>query len=48
MVTERDDPLPTTMDEGSVGRGSRTEFKLPTLKVVWLEAAESVTQSMTA
>ena len=36
------------MDEGSVGRGGRTEVKLPTLKVVWLEAPKSATQSVTA
>jgi hypothetical protein len=35
------------MDEGSVGRGGRTEVKLPILKVVWLEAPKSVTQSVT-
>jgi hypothetical protein len=35
------------MDEGSVGRCSQTEVKLPALKVVWLEALESVTQSVT-
>jgi hypothetical protein len=27
-----------------VGRGSWIEVKLPALKVVWLEASESVTQ----
>jgi hypothetical protein len=32
------------MDEGSVGRGGRTEGKLPALEVVWLEALELVTQ----
>jgi hypothetical protein len=36
------------MDEGSVGRGCQTEVKLPSLKVIWLEASESATQSMTA
>jgi hypothetical protein len=36
------------MDEGSVGRGDLTEVKLPALKMVWLEAPESVTQSVTA
>jgi hypothetical protein len=46
-VTGRDDPLPKMMDEGSVGRGDLTEVKLPTLKVVWLEALESMTQSVT-
>jgi hypothetical protein len=39
--------LPTMMDEGSVRRGGRTEVKLLTLKVVWLEASKSVTQSVT-
>jgi hypothetical protein len=43
-VTRREDPLPTMMDEGSVGRSDRTEVKLRTLEVVWLEAPESVTQ----
>jgi hypothetical protein len=46
-VTERDDPLPTTMDEGLVGRGGRTEVKLPALEVVWLETSEYATQSVT-
>jgi hypothetical protein len=46
-VTGRDDPLPKMMDEGSVGRGDLTEVKLLTLKVVWLEAPESMTQSVT-
>jgi hypothetical protein len=36
------------MDEGSVGRGDLTEVKLPALKMVWLEAPKSVTQSVTA
>jgi hypothetical protein len=36
------------MDEGLVGRGDRTEVKLPAVKVVWLEAPESVTQLVTA
>jgi hypothetical protein len=31
-----------------VGRGSQIEVKLLTLKVVWLEAPESVTQLVTA
>jgi hypothetical protein len=35
------------MDERSVGRGGRTEGKLPALEV-WLEAPESVTQSVIA
>ena len=35
------------MDEGSVGRGGQTKVKLPPLKVVWLEAPESATQSVT-
>jgi hypothetical protein len=47
-VTGRDDLLPTMMDEGSVERGGRTEIKLLSLGVVWLEALEFVTQSMTA
>jgi hypothetical protein len=46
-LTGRDDSLPIMMDEGSVGRCSQTEVKLPALKVVWLEALESVTQSVT-
>jgi hypothetical protein len=37
-VTGRDDLLPTMMDEGSVGRGGRTEVKLSALEVVWVEA----------
>jgi hypothetical protein len=47
-VIGRADPLPTTMDEGSVKVGGRTEDKLPAFEVVWLEAPESATQSMTA
>jgi hypothetical protein len=47
-LTGRDDQLPTTMDEGSVGRGDRTEVKLLILEGVWLEAPESMTQSVTA
>jgi hypothetical protein len=47
-VTRRADPLPTMMNEGSVEVGGRTEFKLPASKVVWLEASESATQSVTA
>jgi hypothetical protein len=35
------------MDEGSVGRGSQTEVKLPALEVVWYEVPESATQSVT-
>jgi hypothetical protein len=46
-LTERDDQLPTTMDEGSVGRADRTEVKLLILEGVWLEAPESMTQSVT-
>jgi hypothetical protein len=30
-----------------VGRGDRTEVKLPALKVVWLVAPKFVTQSVT-
>jgi hypothetical protein len=41
------DPLPTMMDEGSVEVGGRTEVKLPASDVVWLEALESATQSVT-
>jgi hypothetical protein len=33
-VTGKDDLLPTTMDEGSVGRDNQTEVKLPALKMV--------------
>jgi hypothetical protein len=47
-VTGRADPLSTTMDEGSVEVVGRTEVKLPAFEVVWLEAPESVTQSVTA
>jgi hypothetical protein len=43
-VTGRADPLPTTMDEGSVEVGGRTGVKLSAFKVVWLEASESATQ----
>jgi hypothetical protein len=46
-VIEIADPLPTMMDEGSVEVGGRTEVKLPASDVVWLEALESVTQSVT-
>jgi hypothetical protein len=47
-VTGRADPLPTTMDEGSVEVGGRIEVKLPTSEVVWLKVPESATQSVTA
>jgi hypothetical protein len=47
-VIGRADPLPITMDEGSVEVGGRIEVKLPASEVVWLEAPESVTQSVTA
>ena len=47
-MTGRADPLPTTMDEGSVEVVGRTEVKLPASEVVWLEAPESATQSVTA
>jgi hypothetical protein len=47
-VTGRADPLPTTMDEGSVEVGGRTEDKLPASEVVWLEMPESATQLVTA
>jgi hypothetical protein len=46
-VTERADPLPIMMDEGSVKVGGRIEVKLPASEVVWLEALESATQSVT-
>jgi hypothetical protein len=46
-VIEIADPLPTMMDEGSVEVGGRTEVKLPASDVVWLEALESATQSVT-
>jgi hypothetical protein len=36
------------MDKGLVGRGGLTDVKLLALEVVWLEASESVTQSLTA
>ncbi len=36
------------MDEGSVEVVGRTEVKLPASEVVWLEAPESATQSVTA
>jgi hypothetical protein len=36
------------MDEGSVGKRDRTEVKVLAVEVVWLEAPESVTQSVTA
>jgi hypothetical protein len=35
------------MDEGSVEVVGRTEVKLPVSEVVWLEAPESATQSVT-
>jgi hypothetical protein len=47
-VTGRADPLPTTMDEGLVEVVGRIEVKLPASEVVWLEAPESATQSVTA
>jgi hypothetical protein len=46
-VSRRADPLPTMMDEGSVEVGGRIEVKLLASKVMWLEALESVTQSIT-
>jgi hypothetical protein len=33
--------------KGSVGRGGQTKVKLPALEVIWLEALESVAQSVT-
>jgi hypothetical protein len=42
-MTERADPLPTIMDEGSVEVGGQTEVKLRTSEVVWLEALEFAT-----
>jgi hypothetical protein len=36
------------MDEGLVKVGGRTEVKLPASDVVWLEAPEFATQSVTA
>jgi hypothetical protein len=36
------------MDEGSVEMVGQTEVKLPASEVVWLEAPESMTQSVTA
>jgi hypothetical protein len=47
-VTGKADPLPTTMNEGSVKVGGHTEVKLPASEVVWLEAPESATKLMTA
>jgi hypothetical protein len=47
-VTGRADPLLTTMDEGLVEVVGRTEVKLPASEVMWLEAPESATQSVTA
>jgi hypothetical protein len=35
------------VDEGSVRVGGRIEVKLPAFEVVWLEAPESTTQSVT-
>jgi hypothetical protein len=46
-VTGRVDPLPTTMDEGSVKVGGRTKVKLLASEVVRLEVLESTTQSVT-
>jgi hypothetical protein len=46
-VSGRADPLPAMMDEGSLEVGGRTEVKLSASEVVWLEAPESVTQSVT-
>jgi hypothetical protein len=45
--TGRADPLRTMMYEESVKVGGRIEVKLPASDVVWLEAPESVTQSVT-
>jgi hypothetical protein len=46
-VIGRVDQLSTTMDEGSMKVGGRTEVKLSASEVVWLEASEFVTQSVT-
>jgi hypothetical protein len=46
-VTERVDPLPTTMDEGSVEVGGQIEVKLPASEVMSSEAPESVTWLVT-
>jgi hypothetical protein len=47
-VTGSADPLPTTMDEGSVKVGGRTKVNLSASEVVWLEVSEFATQSVTA
>jgi hypothetical protein len=46
-VIGRANLLPTMMNEGSVEVGGRTEVKLPASEVLWLEAPESTTQSVT-
>jgi hypothetical protein len=46
-MTGRADPLPTTMDEGSVEVGGQTGVKLSASEVVWLKALESTTQLVT-
>jgi hypothetical protein len=46
-VTERAGLLPPMMDKGSIEIGGCTEVKLPASEVVWLEASESVIQSVT-
>jgi hypothetical protein len=46
-VTGRVEPLPTTMDEGLAEFKGRGLEILPTEGVVWCEAPESATQSLT-
>jgi hypothetical protein len=47
-VTGRVVSLLTMIDEGLVELSGQTIVKLPASEVVWLEAPESVTQSITA
>jgi hypothetical protein len=47
-VIGRADLLPIMMEKGLIELGRKIEAKLPAFEVVWLEGAESVTQSVTA
>ena len=46
VVTGRQDPSPTMMEEGQEGYGGRTEERIPVSGVVWKEAPESAIHSV--
>jgi hypothetical protein len=46
-VTRRMESLPTMMERGWKAEGGAGEEMLPEYRVMWLEASESATQSVT-